>query len=93
MIPWFVTSLLDWVAGFLGYQLYVRARSGNWWGAERVYFVHNPDAQRIPKLSPRRADVVLCVDPAELTGDPWIYPRAGYRALGRRARRRARARG
>jgi hypothetical protein len=50
MIPWFIVSIADRVAVLFGYQVYVTAKSGNWWGAERVHFIRNPDAKRMPKL-------------------------------------------
>ncbi len=50
MIPWFVVSILGWIAERFGYQSYVRATSGNWWGAERLYFIYNPEGGRVRKL-------------------------------------------
>lgn len=54
MIPWFVAGALDWAAGFFGYQVNVRASSGNWWGCERLYFIRNPGARRLPKIKARK---------------------------------------
>lgn len=52
MIPWFIVDALGWVAQRFGYQSYVRARSGSW-GAERLFFIYNPDAKPVPRLKPR----------------------------------------
>lgn len=54
MIPWFIVNALSWAAEQFGYQAYVRAKSGNWFGAERLYFIYNPDAKRLPKLKARK---------------------------------------
>ena len=53
MIPWFICDLLDWAASLFGYNVYVRARSGNWFGAEAVFFVRN-GGQRLKKIKARR---------------------------------------
>lgn len=53
MIPWLIVHLVSAIVELFGFQIYVRATSGNWWGAGRIYFVRTPpDSQRLrrPKV-------------------------------------------
>lgn len=52
MIPWFIVDIIGALASIFGYDIYVRAWSGNWWGAEGIYFMHRvPGAQKLRRLS------------------------------------------
>lgn len=53
MIPWFIVNLIGAIASVFGYDVYVRAWSGDWWGAERVYFMPRvAGAQKLRRLAP-----------------------------------------
>lgn len=55
MIPWFVVNIIGAVASLFGRETYVAATSGNWLGADRVYFIRRaPGAQRLKRLRPYR---------------------------------------
>ena len=44
MLPWFLVTLVDVVSAWFGFQVYVTAKSGSWWGPDRIHFVRDPNA-------------------------------------------------
>lgn len=54
MIPWFIVSIIDFIAWRFGYQTYVQAQGGPGWhcgrfGAERIYFIRRIPGEPRPK--------------------------------------------
>jgi len=81
MIPWFIVNFVAAIASLFGLDAYVRARSGNWWGAECIYFVRRqPGSQKLKRLGPyRRSMALLPAGGVDVSSDQFEIPITDWR--------------